>query len=46
MLQELKTTKEQLTPCSTANHALEEENYRLCNKLKTTKQDVKVDNLK
>ncbi|XP_059578334.1 centromere-associated protein E isoform X3 [Alligator mississippiensis] len=42
MLQELKTTKEQLTPCSTANHALEEENYRLCNKLKTTKQDVKI----
>ncbi|XP_019381630.1 PREDICTED: centromere-associated protein E isoform X2 [Gavialis gangeticus] len=42
MLQELKTTKEELTPCSTANLALEEENYRLCNKLKTTEQDVKI----
>ncbi|XP_019408168.1 PREDICTED: centromere-associated protein E-like [Crocodylus porosus] len=42
LLQELKTTKEQLASCSTANLALEEENYRLCNKLKTTEQDVKI----
>ncbi|XP_066488340.1 centromere-associated protein E [Tiliqua scincoides] len=41
LLQELKTLKEQQTPCGIANHALEEENYNLGNKLKAAEQYIK-----
>ncbi|XP_053884844.1 centromere-associated protein E [Malaclemys terrapin pileata] len=42
LLEQLKTIKEQLAPCGVANLALEEENYRLCNQLKATEQDIKI----
>lgn len=41
-LQELNTLKEQLAPGGSASLALEEENYRLHNKLKAAEQDTKV----
>ncbi|KAM6072935.1 centromere-associated protein E isoform 2-T2 [Theristicus caerulescens] len=41
LLQELNTLKEQLAPGGSASLALEEENYRLHNKLKTAEQDMK-----
>ncbi|NXN34094.1 CENPE protein, partial [Nycticryphes semicollaris] len=41
LLQELKPLKEQLAPGGSASLALEEENYRLCNKLKAAEQDIK-----
>ncbi|XP_039397724.1 centromere-associated protein E isoform X3 [Mauremys reevesii] len=42
LLEQLKTIKEQLAPCGVANLALEEENYRLCNQLKASEQDIKI----
>lgn len=42
LLQELNTLKEQLVPGGSASLALEEENYRLHNKLKAAEQDIKV----
>ncbi|NXX75086.1 CENPE protein, partial [Urocolius indicus] len=42
LLQELNTLKEQLAPGGSASLALEEENYRLHNKLKAADQDIKV----
>uniref|UniRef100_A0A8D0FTF3 Centromere protein E n=1 Tax=Strix occidentalis caurina TaxID=311401 RepID=A0A8D0FTF3_STROC len=42
LLQELSTLKEQLAPGGSASLALEEENYRLHNKLKAAEQDIKV----
>ena len=42
LLQELNTLKEQLAPSGSASLALEEENYRLHNKLKAAEQDIKV----
>ncbi|NXV50361.1 CENPE protein, partial [Uria aalge] len=41
LLQELNSLKEQLVPGGSASLALEEENYRLHNKLKTAEQDIK-----
>ncbi|XP_054058213.1 centromere-associated protein E isoform X2 [Rissa tridactyla] len=41
LLQELNSLKEQLVPGSSASLALEEENYRLHNKLKAAEQDIK-----
>ncbi|NXJ61311.1 CENPE protein, partial [Rostratula benghalensis] len=41
LLQELKSLKEKLAPGGSASLALEEENYRLCNKLKAAEQDKK-----
>ncbi|NXV87623.1 CENPE protein, partial [Calonectris borealis] len=41
LLQELNTLKEQLAPGGSASLALEEENYRLHNKLKSAEQDIK-----
>ncbi|XP_008936501.1 PREDICTED: centromere-associated protein E, partial [Merops nubicus] len=41
LLQELNTLKEQLAPGGSASLALEEENYRLHNKLKAAEQDIK-----
>uniref|UniRef100_A0A8C6IS92 Uncharacterized protein n=1 Tax=Melopsittacus undulatus TaxID=13146 RepID=A0A8C6IS92_MELUD len=41
LLQELNTLKEQLAPGGSASQALEEENCRLHNKLRTAQQDVK-----
>ncbi|XP_009472953.1 PREDICTED: LOW QUALITY PROTEIN: centromere-associated protein E [Nipponia nippon] len=41
LLQELNTLREQLAPGGSASLALEEENYRLHNKLKTAEQDIK-----
>ncbi|KAM9295927.1 centromere-associated protein E [Morus bassanus] len=41
LLQELNTLKEQLAPGGSASLALEEENYRLRNKLKAAEQDIK-----
>ncbi|XP_010138466.1 PREDICTED: centromere-associated protein E-like, partial [Buceros rhinoceros silvestris] len=45
-LQELNTLKEQLAPGGSASLALEEENYRLHNKLKAAEQDTKAMELK
>lgn len=42
LLQELNALKEQLAPGGSASLALEEENYRLHNKLKAAEQDIKV----
>ncbi|NXC68403.1 CENPE protein, partial [Anhinga anhinga] len=42
LLQDLNTLKEQLAPGSSASLMLEEENYRLLNKLKVAEQDIKV----
>lgn len=42
MLQDLNTLKEKLAPGGSASLALEEENYRLHNKLKVAEQDKKV----
>ncbi|KAM9142729.1 centromere-associated protein E [Pangshura tecta] len=42
LLEQLRTIKEQLAPCGVANLALEEENYRLCNQLKASEQDIKI----
>ncbi|KAJ6668847.1 hypothetical protein lerEdw1_012333 [Lerista edwardsae] len=42
LLQELNTLKEQETPCGIANLALEEENYKLDNKLKAAEQYIKM----
>jgi len=42
LLQELNTLKEQLAPGGSASLALEEENYKLHNKLKGAEQDIKV----
>ncbi|XP_072717996.1 centromere-associated protein E isoform X2 [Ciconia boyciana] len=41
LLQELNTLKEQLAPGGSASLALEEENYRLHDKLKAAEQDIK-----
>ncbi|NXT33126.1 CENPE protein, partial [Pelecanoides urinatrix] len=41
LLQELNTLKEQLAPGGSASLALEEENYRLHNKLKSAEQDIR-----
>ncbi|XP_030348610.1 centromere-associated protein E isoform X2 [Strigops habroptila] len=41
LLQELNTLKEQQAPGGSASHVLEEENYRLHNKLQAAEQDVK-----
>ncbi|NXD81999.1 CENPE protein, partial [Halcyon senegalensis] len=41
LLQELNTLKEKLAPGGSASLALEEENYRLHNKLKAAEQDIK-----
>ncbi|XP_009866288.1 PREDICTED: centromere-associated protein E, partial [Apaloderma vittatum] len=41
LLQELNTLKEQLAPGGSVSLALEEENYRLHNKLKAAEQDIK-----
>ncbi|XP_065547054.1 centromere-associated protein E isoform X2 [Lathamus discolor] len=41
LLQELNTLKEQVAPGGSASHVLEEENYRLHNKLQAAEQDVK-----
>ncbi|XP_028939829.1 centromere-associated protein E, partial [Antrostomus carolinensis] len=41
LLQELNTLKEQLAPGGSASLALEEENYRLHNKLRVADQDIK-----
>ncbi|NXJ98678.1 CENPE protein, partial [Corythaixoides concolor] len=41
LLQELNALKEQLAPGGSASLALEEENYRLHNKLKAAEQDIK-----
>ncbi|KAF1527623.1 Centromere-associated protein E, partial [Eudyptes sclateri] len=41
LLQELNTLKEQLAPGGSASLALQEENYRLHNKLKAAEQDIK-----
>ncbi|XP_010215383.1 PREDICTED: centromere-associated protein E [Tinamus guttatus] len=46
LLQELNDTKEQLAPGASASLVLEEENYRLHNKLKATEQDIKAMELK
>ncbi|XP_069639599.1 centromere-associated protein E [Haliaeetus albicilla] len=46
LLQELNTLKEQLVPGGSASLALEEENYRLHNKLKAAEQDIKAMELK
>lgn len=42
LLQELNSLKEQRAPGGSASLVLEEENYRLHNKLKAAEQDVKV----
>lgn len=42
LLQDLNTLKEKLAPGGSASLALEEENYRLHNKLKAAEQDKKV----
>lgn len=42
LLLELNTLKEQLGPGGSASLALQEENYRLHNKLKAAEQDIKV----
>ncbi|NWY58821.1 CENPE protein, partial [Chionis minor] len=42
LLRELNSLKEQLAPGGSASVALEEENYRLHNKLKAAEQDIKV----
>ncbi|NWW55145.1 CENPE protein, partial [Pedionomus torquatus] len=41
LLQELSSLKEQLAPGGSASLALEEENHRLCTKLKAAEQDIK-----
>ncbi|XP_071412044.1 centromere-associated protein E isoform X2 [Pithys albifrons albifrons] len=41
LLQDLNSLKEKLAPGSSASVALEEENYRLHNKLKAAEQDIK-----
>ncbi|KAM6120403.1 centromere-associated protein E [Pterocles gutturalis] len=41
LLQELNTLKEQLAPGGSASLMLEEENYRLRNKLKSAEEDIK-----
>ncbi|NWX41911.1 CENPE protein, partial [Steatornis caripensis] len=46
LLQELNTLKEQLAPGGSASLALEEENYRLHNKLKAAEKDIKAMELK
>ncbi|XP_026703732.1 centromere-associated protein E [Athene cunicularia] len=46
LLQELSTLKEQLAPGGSASLALEEENYRLHNKLKAAEQDLKAMEIK
>ncbi|XP_062492693.1 centromere-associated protein E isoform X1 [Pezoporus occidentalis] len=46
LLQELNTLKEQLAPGGSASQALEEENYRLRNKLQAAEQDVKAKEVK
>ncbi|XP_074721204.1 centromere-associated protein E [Strix uralensis] len=46
LLQELSTLKEQLAPGGSASLALEEENYRLHNKLKAAEQDIKTMEIK
>lgn len=42
LFQVLNTLKEQLAPGGSASHVLEEENYRLHNKLQAAEQDVEV----
>ncbi|XP_025934192.1 centromere-associated protein E [Apteryx rowi] len=46
LLQELNNIKEQLAPGASASLVLEEENYRLHNKLKAAEQDIKAMELK
>ncbi|KAM8808262.1 centromere-associated protein E [Eudromia elegans] len=46
LLQELNNTKEQLAPGASASQVLEEENYRLRNKLQAAEQDRKTMELK
>nr|XP_009687712.1 PREDICTED: centromere-associated protein E [Struthio camelus australis] len=46
LLQELNSIKEQLAPGASASLLLEEENYRLNNKLKAAEQDIKAMELK
>ncbi|NWI17167.1 CENPE protein, partial [Crypturellus soui] len=46
LFQELNNIKEQLAPGASASLLLEEENYRLHNKLKATEQDIKAMELK